>query len=119
MEVVHIANSYNLLKEAPVRVELTKQVLQTSIRPPDFGAYNMELMVIETISNGCKPNILAFKLQPHNMCVSPSWIVVRLLSIGVNPLAVVTRDASNPSTGLFAKQQVVPRAGVGPANSAF
>ena len=32
--------------------------------------------------------------------------MVRLHSIGVNSLAVVTRDASNPSTGLFAKQQV-------------
>ena len=52
------------------------------------------------------------KLWPHN--VSPSWAVVRLLNIGVNPLAVVTRDASNPSTGLFAKQQVAGRLGLEP-----
>ena len=32
--------------------------------------------------------------------------MVRLLSRGVYPLAVVTRDASNPSTGLSAEQQV-------------
>ena len=31
-----------------------------------------------------------------------------------NPLAVVTRDASNPSTGLFAKQQVAGRLGLEP-----
>ena len=31
-----------------------------------------------------------------------------------NPLAVVARDASNPSTGLFAKQQVAGRLGLEP-----
>ena len=30
------------------------------------------------------------------------------------PLAVVARDASNPSTGLFAKQQVAGRLGLEP-----
>ena len=37
--------------------------------------------------------------------VLPSWAVVRMQSLGVYPLAVVARDASNPSTGLSAEQQ--------------
>ena len=34
-----------------------------------------------------------------------------------NPLAVVARDASNPSTGLFAKQQVAGRLGFEPRST--
>lgn len=51
----------------------------------------------------------------HN--VSPSWIHGPHAKPKRGPLAVVTRDASNPSTGLFAKQQVCQGWESNPQNS--